>query len=257
VQDAHCFVAMAFNDSPYLADCVRSLTAQTVHSRTIVATSTPSSFIAAAARDAGAELIVNPDRRGMAADWNFALCAARTRFVTLAHQDDVYYPAFVARTMALFRRYPHGSLCFTGHDQIDDTGKPYRSKLTVAKDLITVGTIGSRTTLHGRRLRLYLSFGCPVPCSSVTFDRSRLRSFRFNDEFSCNLDWDAWWRLQSEGHRFLQCREPLVGRRFNALTATARLKRTGLRREEDLKMFTRIWPRGLAQAIALLYTTGY
>src|SRR4051812_5506910 len=100
----HAFVVLAYGDSPYLAGCLATLRAQTRESRIIIATSTPSPFIEAAARDAGVELVVNPKRQGIAADWNFGLRATDARFVTLAHQDDTYLPDFLAATLAGWER---------------------------------------------------------------------------------------------------------------------------------------------------------
>src|SRR5438105_2002432 len=97
----HAFVVPAYGDSPFLADCLRSLKAQTIAPRIVITTSTPSDFLEASARDFDAPLIVNPRREGIGGDWNFAMRATDARYVTLAHQDDVYYPAFAQRSLAL------------------------------------------------------------------------------------------------------------------------------------------------------------
>jgi len=98
----HLFVVPAFGDSPFLAGCLASLRAQWLPSGIIIATSTPSDFIAAVAREADVEVIVNPEQRGIAADWNFALSVADRRYATLAHQDDAYAPDFLAQTLTAF-----------------------------------------------------------------------------------------------------------------------------------------------------------
>ena len=41
----HCFVVLAYRDSPFLEGCLEGLTAQTVKTGLVVATSTPSPFI--------------------------------------------------------------------------------------------------------------------------------------------------------------------------------------------------------------------
>jgi glycosyltransferase involved in cell wall biosynthesis len=253
----HVFVALAYGNSPFLPDCLRSLRAQRVQSRIVVATSTPSDDIARAAHGAGAELLVNPQRRGIGADWNFALRAARARLVTLAHQDDIYHPDFAGRTLALFQRHTGEPLCFTGYREITDEGTPRHSKTTAVKRLITAATIGTREVAAGHRLRLFLSFGNPIPCSSVTFDLSCVPGFAFDETLASNLDWEAWWRLHRAGHVFLHCPEPLVGRRCNELSETSRLIRDGRRRQEDVTMFETIWPKPVGRTIAYLYRAGY
>ena len=248
----HVFVVPAHGDSPFLAGCLTSLSAQTLSSRILVTTSTPSAFIDKAARDAGVDLLVNTQRGGIGADWNFALAAADRRFVTLAHQDDTYAPDFLGQTLDAFAR-DDGVLCFTGYQEIDDSGAAKSSKVSRVKHLIEAVTLGRARRVGGLRLRAYLSFGNPLPCSSVTFDTQRLAGFRFGEDYASNLDWDAWWLLMRAGATFLRAPARLVGRRHNSLTATARLKRDGTRAAEDLIMFRRAWPWPLADLIAAVY----
>jgi glycosyltransferase involved in cell wall biosynthesis len=253
----HCFVVMAHGDSPYLAGCLASLRAQSVPARIVVTTSTPSTFIDAAATAAEAPVMVNPDRAGIAGDWNFALAATGARHVTLAHQDDVYFPPFLARSLALLQADPRAAICFTGYVEIDDDGAPVRSRISLAKHFLERITLGDAARPAPGRLRRFLAFGNPLPCSSVTFDRARLGGFAFSDAFRSNLDWDAWLRLLNDGAVFVRTPERLVGRRHNPLTATSALIREGARRREDLAMFRRLWPAPVAEMIALAYKVGY
>lgn len=252
----HAFVVLAYKASPYLAGCLDGLAAQTVKSRVMVATSTPNDAIAAAAAAHGVEVIVNPERQGIAGDFNFGLRASGARLVTLAHQDDTYAPDFLEKSLAEFAAHD-GALCFTSYVEIDDVGRPMRSKVSLAKHAIERLTLGGRHVLTGVRLRAFLSLGNALPCSSVTYDLARLGDFAFSSGFVSNLDWDAWWRLQGAGHTFLRAPYPLVGRRHNDLTETARLLRDGTRRAEDLAMFRRAWPSPLAEIIAAAYRAGY
>jgi putative flippase GtrA len=257
VAGEHCFMVLAYKNSPFLEGCIRTLQAQTTPSRIVVATSTPCESIARTVAETGVELVINPERAGIAGDWNFALRSAPARFVTLAHQDDTYEPGFLATTLALFERHGDGALCFTGYQEIDDAGAPKSSKISRVKHLIEAFTIGRRTLVRGLPLRLFLSFGNPLPCSSVTFDRQALADFTFSDAYASNLDWEAWWRLYSQGRSFLHAPPRLVGRRHNALTETSRLIQDGRRQAEDAQMFAKIWPRPLDRAIGALYAASY
>lgn len=256
----HAFVVPAYGDSPFLAACLASLGAQTVKSRAVITTSSPSAFVDAAAAAHGLKVLVNPERAGIAADWTFALRRGGeflgARYVTLAHQDDTYGADFVAETLAAFGRTP-GVLCFTAYQEIDDAGAPKSSKISRAKHLIEAVTLGRARSARGLRLRLYLSFGNPLPCSSVTFDLTKLDDFAFSSAYAANLDWDAWWRLMTSGAVFARAPGRLVGRRHNPLTATAGLLADGTRRREDQVMFRRAWPRPLADLIAWAYRAGY
>jgi hypothetical protein len=182
--------------------------------------------------------------------------APDARFVTLAHQDDVYAADFVAETVIAMTSFD-GVLCFTGYQEVDDAGAPKSSKISRVKHLIELVTLGGTRCVRGLRLRAFLSFGNPLPCSSVTFDRSRLEGFTFSDRFASNLDWDAWWRLMKAGRTFVRVPARLVGRRHNQLTTTAGHLKDGTRRREDLIMFRRLWPRPLGDAVAFVYRAGY
>lgn len=253
----HAFVVTAYGDSPFLSGCLTSLRAQSLSSRIVVATSTPSPFIHEAAAAASAPLIVNPQRGGIAADWNFALRASAARYVTLAHQDDLYFPPFLAASLDLLATVPEAALAFTGYVEIGDDGSRVRSRTSLIKHALETITLGRRAAPGPARLRAFLSLANPLPCSSVTFDRALLDDFAFSDAFRSNLDWDAWLRLLDKGARFVRTPERLVGRRHNRLTATTALTREGVRAHEDQVMFRRLWPRPVADLIALAYKAGY
>ncbi len=254
----HAFVVPAYGDSPYLEACLRSLTAQSAPSRIVVATSTPSPFIETRAKRAGAAYAVNPRvGGGIGADWNFALSCAERRFVTLAHQDDVYRPDFASLTLALFARKPRGALVFTGARHVDARGRAHLSRLSAVKGAITALATAGAEAAGPLRRRLLLAFGNPVHCSSVTLDTARLPDFRFDETLRSNLDWEAWLRLHRQGAVFLHAPEPLVDRRYHPGTETTQALRDGARAREDLQMFEALWPRPLARAIAFAYRAGY
>lgn len=256
-QGGHAFVVMAHGDSPFLAGCLASLQAQTTPAKIVVTTSTPSVHIDTAAQSVGAPVVVNPRREGIAADWNFALAATEARYVTLAHQDDVYFPRFLGCSLDLLAASARAAAAFTGYEEIDDHGAPIRSRISFAKHALERLSLGATAEPGPRRLRAFLSFGNPLPCSSVTFDRARLGDFAFSGAFRSNLDWDAWLRLRESGAAFARTPERLVGRRHNLLTATAALTRDGVRQREDMEIFRRLWPRPLADLVAFAYRAGY
>jgi len=253
----HAFVVPAYGDSPFLPACLASLAAQRAGSRIVLATSTPSDFIAQAADAIGAPVKVNSVRAGIASDWNFALAQAGARYVTLAHQDDVYFPGFLAASLGLLEASPQAAVAFTGYVEIDDHGAPIQSKISLVKHALERLTLGDLRQPSKSQFKSFLSFGNPLPCSSVTFDFANLPGFAFSDAFRSNLDWDAWLRLADAGATFVRTPERLMGRRHNPLTATSALIREGVRAREDLTIFRRLWPRPLADLIAFAYRAGY
>lgn len=253
----HAFVVLAYERSPFLGACLASLQAQTLGSRLLVVTSTPNDHITEQARRCGAALMINPQRLGMAGDFNFGLRASGARLVTLVHQDDLYQPAFLERTLELFARRPDGALSFTGYREIDDAGRVRRSKVSLANDLLTAATLGRTEIVSGFRSRLFLGLGCAIPCSSVTFDMDKLAGFSFSSDLSCCMDWDAWWRLRQDGRLFLRSPSRLVHRRYNGQTATSQAKREGRRQSEDLAILRAIWPPRIGELVHRVYSLGY
>lgn len=252
----HAFVVPAYGQSPYLPECLRSLRAQTSPSPAVITTSTPSDYLTRVARDFGIDVIVNKRREGIGADWNFALGATTARFVTLAHQDDVYYPEFKAKTLERLAANDGAVLCFTGFDVLDDLGGCRSTKVKVVMDLLQTVFLGSSPAVRGLRLRAFFSVACPIACPSVTYDRSRLAGFRFSKDYVTNVDWDAWLRLTKQGETFARTPERLIGRRYNELTETSRQIRSGRRHAEDLMTYRRLWPSPIAETLALLYRAG-
>jgi hypothetical protein len=253
----HEFLVLAYGKSPFLADCLASLKSQSVAANIRISTSTPSTYIDRIAERHGVEVMVNPMRAGIGRDWNFALEQAGRRYVTLAHQDDIYRSPFLSETLRLFAQNPQAGLCFTSYDQVDDDGQVTWSKLSLVKHALERTFIGAQEHITPERMKWFLSFGNPLPCSSVTFDMQRLEGFRFSESFSSNLDWDAWLRLCRQDVSFLHAADRLIGRRHNDLTETSKLIRDGRRRTEDREMFRRTWARPLDWAMAYVYTAAY
>src|SRR5450631_4290708 len=94
----HTFAIPVYRAAPYLVILVESLRLQAGDpSEILLATSTPSSELEAFAKRHALALHINPRRIDIAADWNFAMSAAQTQLVTLAHQDDCFASTYVAR----------------------------------------------------------------------------------------------------------------------------------------------------------------
>ena len=114
----HTFVVMAYGDSPFLPECLDALLRQSVPSAICIATSTPSDYLRHQARRIGAPLYVTESGRGIAHDWNFALRQAKTKYVTLSHQDDLYAPDYTEKCLDKIKRYPNALICFTDYTEL-------------------------------------------------------------------------------------------------------------------------------------------
>ena len=253
----HTFVVPAYGCSAHLRECLASLRGQTRPSPIVVATSTPFDGLEPLAKEYGARLAVHSPNAGIGHDWNFALAQARTPWVTLAHQDDLYLPAFVEQTMAMAASEPEAVLLFTDYgESLDGQRRNTTPMLMIKRLLLEVGFLGRPTVSRtGAKLRL-LRFGCPIPCPAVTMKVSAA-AVNFREDLKVNLDWDAWMRLAVKGGAFGYVRDLLMLHRIHAGSETSDAIRQGVRAAEDLTMFQSLWPEPIARLLARAYSLSY
>jgi Glycosyl transferase family 2 len=255
----HTFAIPVYRSAPNLAALVESLRAQIgAASAILLATSTPSSELDGFAKRYGVPLLVNPQRVDIAADWNFALAAAPTELVTLAHQDDEFAPSYVARLSSELRRYPGALIGFCDYSEHTPQGpRPTNINLGI-KRWLRERAFGEREYITDVRDKVrLLSLGNPICCPSVMFDRSVLADFRFPGGFQTNLDWMAWLELARRPGGFVYVRERLVSKGVHAESETTAAIANRAREREDRALFDALWPRPVAAALATLYRLGY
>lgn len=100
----HTFAVCAYGESPYLEACLRSLKQQTVKTNILIATSTPNSLIGRLSKKYDIPVFVNTGEHGITQDWNFAYAQAQTKYVTIAHQDDVYDKKYAEEMLRYMRQ---------------------------------------------------------------------------------------------------------------------------------------------------------
>ena len=254
----HSFIVPAYGVSPHLPACLASLREQTVTSAIVVTTSTPSVALERMAGAAGVDLVVNPVAAGAASDWTFALHQATTRWVTLAHQDDRYRPAYTARCLAAVEDAPDSLLVFTDYDEETAGGERGHTLNLVIKRLLSRPYFAFGRSIRGvRTRRALLSFGSPIPCPTVMYNRERLAAFRFDPAFTVNMDWDAWLRLAALPGAFTLVPDRLVVHRIHEDSETTAALAGRRRQDEDRRIFDALWPRPVAALLARVYARSY
>lgn len=255
--DNHSFVVPAYGESPHLQACLQSLDAQAVRTRTLVATSTPNRHIQALAEAHGAAVHVNPQRGGIGSDWNFALDAATTPWVTLAHQDDIYLPDFTARVLQALSRHPDAVLAFCGYDEIEgDRLRPTSTLIRIKQALLELGFVGGARASTRLFKTNALRFGCAIPCPAVTVNRETT-GLRFRTDLKVDLDWAAWLELARRPGAFVYVREPLMRHRVHRDSETSAAIDAGHRLAEDEALLRTLWPAPVARAIVASYRIAY
>ena len=255
----HTFVVPAYGCSPHLRECLDSLRLQTVHSLIIIVTSTPSIGLERLAAEFGVRLAVHSPSAGIGRDWNFALTQVATPWVTIAHQDDIYLPAFAERTLALAERHDETVLVATGYAELLEPEGLRRSAspmLAIKRLLMEFGFLGRSVISSIDAKRRLLRFGCPIPCPSVSL-RIDLDAVRFREDLKVDLDWEAWLQLAARPGAFAYDRRVLMLHRIHRDSETSVGVRAGVRASEDRMMFEALWPLPIARLLAKAYSLSY
>lgn len=248
---AHTFVVPAFGEPKWIEQCLESIQRQTSRSRIVVTTSTPNALLSSIAGRRNIPLIVNPVSRGIAADWNFALAQADTRWVSLAHQDDWYDARYVELCLAHASAARNPILVFTDASETVDGESRDVVNARVKRALSAVAFLRSGSIESRLRRRLLLSFGNPIPCPSVMINRVAVPGFRFPDGWKSNLDWSAWVSLSRMPGAFVRVPQPLVHRTIHSDAATT--QSLSDRAAEDDRMFRELWPSPIAAGLSRAY----
>ena len=251
----HTFAVCAYGESPYLEECIRSLLAQSLKTNILISTSTPNEHIATIAKKYEIKLYINSGAPSISHDWNCALSHAKTRLVTVAHQDDVYLPDFSGSVVKLMAEENSPLIAFTDYGEIrngkpDDRNRLLNIKRAMLAPLKTRRLRGSR--FARRRI---LSFGSAICCPSVTFCVPNLPSPVFLDDMKCDLDWEAWERFSRMEGSFLYVPTILMRHRIHGESETTALIGNDTRSREDLEMLERFWPKSIASFINRFYSS--
>jgi glycosyltransferase involved in cell wall biosynthesis len=255
----HSFVIPVYLAAPRLDSLIESLRAQEgAQSEILLSSSTPSAELDETAKRQAIPLYINPKRVDICADWNFALAAASTRFVTLAHQDDLFERAYVSRLRAALCANPGAIVAFCDYTEHSPQGPRSRNLNLRIKRALCRRAFGARECISATRDKVrLLSLGNPICCPSVMIDRSKIPDFRFPDGFHTNLDWRAWLDLARHPGGFVYVRDRLVSKGVHVESATSVTIANREREREDRALFDSLWPRPIAAALAAIYRLGY
>ncbi len=256
----HTFVIPTYKDSPYLESCIQSLLNQTMKGEIVLTTSTPSPFIEALAERYQLRYFVNEAPSSIATDWNFALSKANTPLVTIAHQDDIYEPTYVATIVKEIEKRPKENIliAFTNYaDLVNDQVRGF-SLNALIKSILLFPFAFSKSLNSSFFKKSVLSFGDPICCPAVTLNLASAPSdFSFSTDYSCALDWYAWLKLAKHNGSFLYINQKLVKHRIHIDSETTNQISNGKRQQEELQIFEQIWGKSIAKLISKIYAFGH
>lgn len=250
----HTFVICAYKESPYLGECIASLLKQTVKSKILMVTSTPNEYISRTAAEYHIPLVVNNGQGGIVQDWNFGYKQADTPYVTIAHQDDIYFPEYTEQMIRQMKKEKQPLIWFSDYAEIRNGQIVKKNKLLQTKRLMLL-PLRIKSFWKSRFVRRrVLSFGCPICCPSVTFAKDQLPETVFQVGFRSAEDWQAWESLSRLKGSFIYNNMILVGHRIHEDSETSHILQDNQRKQEDYTMFCKFWPKWIARILTKAYS---
>ncbi|HEV8270941.1 MAG TPA: glycosyltransferase [Chitinophagaceae bacterium] len=254
----HSFAVMAYKDSPYLHDCLDSLKVQTVESEIYISTSTPSVYIDETAKKYGIKIFTTEPGQGIAHDWNFSLRVAKTKYVTLAHQDDLYDKRYSELCVKAAEKFNDALICFTGYSEIVDGRERTSTLMLTVKKFMNFMFMPFKKNIKSKAWKKFCqSFGTAIPCPSVMYNKETLGDFKFSEKYKVSLDWDAWLRMAEMKGRFVYVPRTLSKHRIHKASATTEGIEGNVRQQEDFEIYCRIWPKFIAKLLLKFYAGSY
>ena len=247
----HMFAICAYGESPFLEDAIKSLLAQTKKSDIILSTATPNRFISSICEKYSIPVFVTNSRPGIGPDWNFAMKSAESDFVTLCHQDDIVNEKYVESVLSAINS--DTIIAFTDYCELRNNVQTDWDTLLFVKRLMLFPFLIPFFKKFIFVRRFILSFGCPICCPSVCFNKNKLKDMEFDNSFKCNLDWDYWERASKLKGDFVYIPKRLLVHRIHEGSETTKLIANNIRGNEDLMMFERFWNKNMSNFLYLLY----
>lgn len=252
-KNSHTFVVCAYQESPYLEECIQSLLNQTVKTTIVIITSTPNDYIKKIADKYKLSLLINSGKKGIAADWNFAIECVQTSLVTLAHQDDVYDKDYARMMINTLNRCEHPLIAFSDYSEIRNGKVVTTSKLLSVKRAMLMPMRLKRLWKNIGVRRMILALGNAICCPSVTLVKDNLQMPVFVNNMKSNIDWQAWETISKSEGEFVYIPVQLMKHRIHEASTTSELIEEKGRREEDLFMLRKFWPDWIASVIGWFY----
>ena len=261
----HTFAVCAYKDSPYLEECLRSVTSQTVKSEVICCTSTPSSYIRELTARYQVPLYVRDGASNIREDWMFAYGKAQGRFVTIAHQDDRYRSDYAEKLLKAWKKYPDLLLFASDYLTIRMTEKegkmkaipePFNMVWLVKKILrlpLRFHSLADRTWIK----RSSVWFGNSICCPSCTYNKEQIGDDMVHSEYDFALDWDNLYELAGKKGRFICSEKPLIAYRVHAAATTIACIEDNQRPADEMAMFRKMWPDWMVKILMHFYRKAY
>lgn len=258
-KEKHCFAVAAYGESPYLEELLQSLKQQTVSAGILLCTSTPNEYISALAEKYEIPLRVREGVPGLKEDWNFAYCCGseEAELVTIAHQDDLYYPDYGKAVRNAFRHYPDMSVFCCRYDTINEHGERISGLAEGVKRFLRF-RLRNHDRADRKNVKLSaLRWGNGIGCPSCTYNTRFCEPPLFRNDYRFVIDWETLVRLAGLPGRFICIEKPLMSYRVHQGAETMVNIRNHNREREEREMFEMLHGKRMASLLMHFYRKAY
>ena len=189
-----------------------------------------------------ARVEVNPERLGLAGNWNRCVALSRTPWVAVFHQDDVMRPGDVRRRVEALGRpgMEAFGLLAEPADVVDGSGEPVPPHIVDPGGLAEPSSPPRIVEFPPGAFSPRLAASNLLRCSAVTTSRKAHQDVGgFDPTLRYVVDWDFWLRVADRFAVAWIAGEPLVSVRWHPASETHRFKQ-GL---DDLEETERLLAR--------------
>ncbi len=257
MRSIHTFVVLAYKESSFLEECIKSVLNQELKTEVVIATSTPNSYIDDLAKKYNLKIKVNNGKKGIGADFEFALGCVNSELVTIVHQDDIYDYNYAYDVINAYKNNKKNKPIIVFTDYYEIKGKEYKKvyssiNLRIKRFLL----FPIRFHILGKYKffkRWVIRFGNAISCPAVTFVSHNIKHPVFDFNLKCNVDWEAWERLSKLDGSFIFVNKIDMGHRIYSESTTSDIIRQNIRTKEDYKVYLRFWPKWFASLLTKIY----
>lgn len=256
IKYTHTFAIVAYKESPYLEECVKSVVNQSVKSNVIISTSTPNNYIKNIAKKYKIKVYNTKSASDIQDDWNYAYNSSSTDLVTITHQDDVYDELYLENILHAASKCENFKMIQTDYLPLKN-GKYEKDINSSVKKLLKLPL---RLPIIPN-LRFFkvasLAFGNTVNCPSVVYNKNNIEGNVFTSDLKFSLDWDTFLKLCRQKGKLIYIPKNLVYYRIHEGATTKEFIVDKKRETEDIIMFSKIWPKFIVKIIMRFYTKSY
>lgn len=255
METKHTFVVLAYKESKYLEESIKSVLNQKYPSKVVIATSTPNEYIYSLANKYSLTVISNPEPgKGIGYDFDFAISCGKTELVTVAHQDDIYDFDYSFKTIQAYENNRQSLIVFSDYYEVRNKEKVYSNLNLKIKRFLLLPMKCKRLSSSVFGKRLVLRFGNSICCPAVTFVPKNIKDNDiFKCDFVCDVDWYAWEKLSKKNGKFTFINKCLMGHRVHQESTTTEIIQNRIRTKEDKIMFDKFWPAWISILLNKFY----